>query len=269
MVGEKWPKVAVLCITWDRAEEIRRTLDALMRHLQYPRPIRLHIADDNSEGVHPGYIDALMADLRGRWDGQLSYSVTDRKGWGANTNEGLKTLIGEGYRYIYQTEDDYVITKDLDLRLGIYVLQNVPRLGFIRYRGIMGHRIAAELTEVRAEGTGLTQEGHGLHDRISFWEMLPNLTKELWMYSHGPHLKDAKKVHQRDYGFYPEGMPLGRTEEVFAHLVKDQPKSGIAILPEWVPMRFQHIGKSRQRTPADKESSPKAGIWSRVQVKDD
>jgi hypothetical protein len=74
------------------------------------------------------------------------------------------------------------------------------------------------------------------------------------VYSHGPHLKTSK-FHQY-YGPYPEGSKLGETEEKFAHIVKDRLREDphapqIAIQPDWVSMRFDHIGTTFQHTEKD------------------
>jgi hypothetical protein len=53
-------------------------------------------------------------------------------------------------------------------------------------------------------------------------------------------------------GLYPETLPLGKTEEAYAHRVLDKTDApGFAILPDGVPMAFDHIGHSRQGTDKD------------------
>ena len=46
-----WPTVTVMLITYDRPEEIRRTIYSLLKNIKYPRDKLLwHISDDNSPG---------------------------------------------------------------------------------------------------------------------------------------------------------------------------------------------------------------------------
>ncbi|MCK5643069.1 MAG: glycosyltransferase [Gammaproteobacteria bacterium] len=256
-----WPKVSVLCITWDRPEEIRETLLALHKHLRYPRPVDLHIADDNSEAVCPKYLFDLLAWLRPFWLGEVHYSVTNRKGWGANANKGLRAITERGTQLVYQTEDDYVLGRNLDLREGVTILDEDEKVGMVRYRGITGHRLTGTLTEIKpVQGV---RQGFGLPGSVSYWWLLPELSLELYVYSHGPHLKMVDRFHgEKGYGYYAVGRPLGATEEAFAHEVKDRPKSRVAILPDWCLMHYRHIGKSRQVGPADYQSSKESEDWT-------
>jgi hypothetical protein len=57
------------------------------------------------------------------------------------------------------------------------------------------------------------------------------------------------------YGYYPAGLKLGETEERYCHMVKNQMKAAgaplIGIMPEWIPMHYDHIGKSYQLSEMD------------------
>ena len=45
----EFPLLGVMLITYDRPKEIRRVIDALLTHIQYPpEQLRWHIADDES-----------------------------------------------------------------------------------------------------------------------------------------------------------------------------------------------------------------------------
>lgn len=240
--GRPLPLVTVLVLTYNRPVEVRKTLAALRKGLLYAGPLALHIADDGSPG--PYVRDLAQEERASRFWRQVTHTVTPRKGWGCNANAGLAACG----RYVYQTEDDYVLCRPLDLSLGVFLLQEEERIGLVRYRGIAGHRVAANLRELRAPY--LPGQGRGLLGRVSYWELRAD-SPELYVYSHGPHLKDVPRFHGT-YGWYPEGLPLGATEETFAHTVKDGSYPvRIAVFPEWVPMWYDHIGTSRQHTDAD------------------
>lgn len=241
----EWPTVTIVLITWNRPREIRETLDSLCRYLVYPR-LHLLIADDNSEVVCPGYLHDLVALYGDKFAG-VSTSVTDRRGWGANVNQALH----RAGPYVYQQEDDYVLHRPLDLREGMALLLRAPSVGMVRYRGISGDHIDATLRELIGvpEVAGMVQ-AKALPNRLAYWELAAK-SESLFVYSNGPHLKDVPKFHGT-YGYYPEGISLGECEEWFAHSVKDKGcPLKVAILPDWVPMWYEHIGVTRQRTVDD------------------
>jgi len=234
-----WPEVTLVLITWNRPEIIRRTLDSLVEHLSYPN-LRLHVADDGTGGT---YVRDILRDYDGKFE-RLSSSVTDRKGWGANANRALNEVSN----LVYQQEDDYILSRPLDLRLGVLLLRTVKNVGCVRYRGITGHRILAHLREFK---TGPEfRQALSWPGKIDYWE-LSKKSPELYVYSHGPHLKAVKRFHGK-YGWYVEGRKLGYTEEEFAHRVKDGSYPiRVAIFPEWVPQAFDHIGKTFKLTKED------------------
>lgn len=223
----------MLIVTYDRPLEIRRTISSLVSRIKYPVPLRWHIADDHSPG---NYIADLLHDFS-TFD--ISHTITDRKGWGANVN---KALISIETDYIYLNEDDYVPFRDLNLAAGVALLEANRELGIVRYDGIEGHTLDLHLREHD------TRMGRMNYLRIS--KVSPHLN----VYSHRPHLKH-RRLHDK-LGLYKEGIPLGETEEEFAHRVKDKDKPPhAAILPDGIVRAFDHIGVSRQHTSADMESS--------------
>lgn len=236
-----WPTVAILIVTYDRPVEIRQTINALRSNIRYPGDLAWHIADDHTPDK--AYLTSLKLSYRVL---RLTYTVTDRKGWGANVNKALLYCWDHYSDFVFLCEDDYVSQRPVDLRKGVLLLQHVKGLGAIRYDGLHGHALDLSLREVKTPVEKVTV--------LTILESSPHLN----VYSHRPHLKH-RRFHDA-YGMHAEGLKLGETESGFAHTVKDQyaqnPK--IAVLMDGLPRAFKHIGKSRQLTEEDQPNAAKA-----------
>lgn len=235
----EWPKVYVNIITYDRPKEIRKTIDALIKHLKYKGELLWNLADDGTED--PLYLVKIKQQYP-----QLKFTctVTDRKGWGKNTNKSM-VFCWAKTPYLYLNEDDYAPKKNIDLTSGIAILEANRNLGLIRYDGVEGHYLDLQLREVKTQ--------IGMISCLAIMHSSPHLN----LYSHRPHLKH-RRFHDK-YGMYREDMPLGKTEENFAHRVRDKyqlfPK--IALLKDGIARAYDHHGHSRQRTPTDPNYKPK------------
>lgn len=226
-----WPVVAILIVTYDRPKEIRSTINALKTHIRYKGKLEWHIADDGSP---EGYIHDLQKDYP---ELDFKVSTTPRAGWGGNVNNGLRFC--RNLDYVFMIEDDYVAKRPINLTHGVMLLHKVKELGLVRYDGIYAHNLNLELRELKPTPVG----------PIGYLRIRRD-SPDLYMYSHRPHLKH-KRFH-RFYGNYPVGQPLGLTEEMFAHRVKDK-KAGpdLACLWNGIALAFDHIGVSRQHTKLD------------------
>jgi len=232
-----WPAAAVVIVTYDRPAEVRRTIAALVARLRYPGPLRWHLADDGSPG---DYVASIVADFP-----QLVWtaSVTPRRGWGANVNAAL-AAVGD-CPYLFLCEDDYVATRALDVTRGVALLEAHEGLAAVRYDGISGHRLVLHLEE---QPTRLGP--------VTYAAIDASASPCLNVYSNRPHLRHAARF-ARWFGPYPEGRPLGETEEAYAHTVRDRsvPEAPrLAILEDGIAPAFDHIGTSRQHTAADQET---------------
>lgn len=229
-----WPTVSILIVTYDRPTEIRKTILALKIHLLYPGKAVLHIADDHTPD--DAYLPTIKSDFR---ELDISYTVTDRKGWGANVNKAMSHCLDQYSDFIFLIEDDYVAQRPIDLRQGVLLLQHAKALGAIRYDGLHGHELDLALREVKTPSEKVST--------LIIQQSSPHLN----IYSNRPHLKH-RRLHDH-YGLYKEGAKLGETESDFAHRIKDGYAGGpkIATLITGIPRAFDHIGKSRQRTELD------------------
>lgn len=244
----EWPLVTVLVCTYNRVSELTRTLEALKENLVYPADrLKYLICDDAT----PGYLAKLKT--RAIWKELKPKLVTTEQnsGWGQNVNNGLSHVDTDLTFFI---EDDYEARTAINLSLGVAILLEKPHIGMIRYRGTAGdhlvyHQFEADISKYYPD----YQDGVGLPGKATYLQ-IDSGSPSLYIYSHGAHLK-RRSFHQF-YGLYPTGLKLGQTEEMYAHVVKDGMKlpgaPGIACLPAYIPMWFDHIGTSYQHTEADK-----------------
>lgn len=245
------PDITVLICTYERPTEIVLTLEALDTYLSYPAE-RLHwlIADDSSVASTIASIkkSAVFKKLKPK-----IVKTDTNSGWGKNVNNGLQQVDTE---FVFFLEDDYCPKAHIDLDHTVPIMLEKPDIGMFRYRGTAGshlvyHGFEADIREYVpkdwASGIG------AVPGKITYLQ-LDSGSPDLYLYSHGPHLKH-RRFHEF-YGKYPEGLLLGQTEEFYAHTVKDKMREpgapAIAILPGYINMLFDHIGKSYQLTDKDR-----------------
>lgn len=189
------PDIVILVVTYQRADVLRDTLNALMYRLQYEGDYSFVIADDGSidgtQAVVEKFGRATLVPF------ELVQSV--RVGLGANTNAGLRRAF-ELSPFVLQLQDDMQIQQGLDITPHVKRLIDYPQDGFIRLWGIGGHKYTATLDE-------------------GYWR-IHWTSNDLYIPSDRPHLKH-KRFHEA-YGLYPEGLPTAHTEDAWCHQVKDR-----------------------------------------------
>lgn len=240
------PPVTIGIITYNRIAELECTLKALVAHLYYDGEVRIVISDDCSPGDYAAQVKQLPVLRNKRY-------ITTRSngGWGRNANN---LLVQTETDYLFMLEDDYVLTRDLNLSTAVALMESREDIGMVRFRGTAGTHVVYHQFEsdVKAWQPDYI-EGNGVQGKLTYLQ-LDSGSHDLWLYSNGPHLK-RRKFHSF-YGLYPEGLRLGQTEETFAHQVKDRMKMAgapaIVIQPEWIMMWWNHIGHSYQLTELDK-----------------
>lgn len=245
-----WPDLTVLICTYNRATELASVMRALKTYLMYPGKVQYIICDDHSPDYYKQRIlqNPDVAALQPR------YVTTEvNSGWAANVNWGLAHCDTD---YIFFIEDDYVVKTFIDLSLGVALMEHNSYVGMVRYRGTAGGRFNYGQWEedISQHRPDYNQSIGGVPGRLTYL-LIESSSPSLYIYSHGPHLK-RRQFHDY-YGAYPTGLKLGQTEESYAHIVKDKLTADInapqiAILPDWIPMMFDHIGQSYQNTEFDK-----------------
>lgn len=251
----KLPKIAIQVCTFKRPKEIVKTVSALIKYLVYPKElVTLYVSDDSTGN---GYLERLAKLKTFQYWETRFISTSHRSGWGANVNNGLSQIKED---IIFFLEDDYVLTAPLDLRPGVALLEVLPHVGMVRYRGSSGgrylfHQFEADISPFKEVFQGEWYEGIPIAPFKVTYLQFDRASPTLYIYSNGPHLK--KRSFHQIYGKYPEHLPLGKTEEAFAHMVQDLMRRdpdnapGVVILPDWVTMKFDHIGVSFQLTKED------------------
>ena len=218
-MGDPFPLVSIVIVTYQRAEILRRTIGGLLRHLSYVGPLEYVIADDGSTDETHGMINDLIGSgLEGR------LIVSNRVGMGANTNAGLRAAF-ERTDIVLQLQDDMLLLQTLALTPHVQRLQSHASDGFIRLWGIGGHRYTATLDED--------------YWRIS-WQ-----SDELYIPSDRPHLKTRRFVEST--GWYPEGLPTAQTEDAYCHQAKNAARTGVVpavLVPHAydTERNFEHLG---------------------------
>lgn len=244
------PDVTIVIGTYNRPREIQLTVEALQANLTYSEgQLRLLIADNHSPG---GYINKLKK-LPAFKVWPTEYFVTpETLSWGEKMNGALASVQSD---YVLYIEDDYVLSAALDLRVGVALLETGRHIGLLRYGGTAGdhvvfHQLESDISTLLPDWRD-AMGGMGKLTYLQFDSGSPTA----YLYSHRPHLKH-RRFH-RYYGLYDERRKLGATEEAYAIRVKAMQQGdnagapAIAILPEWIPMKWDHIGVSYQHTEAD------------------
>jgi len=187
IVNSAWPPITVLMYTYSRPVKIRKALASLQKHLKYSGELLWRIADDGSP---EGYLEGIAADFP---ELELQWTVTNRKGFGANANAGYRACTT---KYVLPSEDDLVIIRDLDLDRGITLMEGVPEIGALRF----GSAVLDTVLLGRAFG-GRPPIGYFVFDRArsKYWNPCghPTLIQ--------PSFYDF-------YGMLPEGVSVARVE---------------------------------------------------------
>ena len=231
-----WPAVTILIVTYNRLKEVCQVIEALRQNVHYPGELRWHLADDCTPRK------SYIADIQRAFpDVEFTSTVVPEvAGWGVNCNTGLRAVTTP---YVFQCEDDQVAKRTIDLECGVFIMEQRPDVGLVRYDGLAGHHLVLLLDETPiVKGR---REHFLLVDR-----RLSLKRKELYGYSNRPHLKH-RRFHEV-LGLYPRGVKLGATEELFASRVMTHiggPE--IVALSDGISRAFQHVGKSWQHTADD------------------
>jgi len=225
--------ITVIFVTWNRRAELYRTVEAFMRNVVYDhRLLTLHIADDNSP-------EPYIQDIIKEWpEYNWTYTITNRKGWGANVNTAIKAAKTD---YIFLNEDDYVAQAPFNLWDGIRVLEEIPDIGCIRYNHLVGH-------------LGMRLNVEQTPSNVHYLRIIKAESQFLYVYSNRPHLQHRR--FWETYGPYPEGMRLGETEETYAKWVFHNPGPDVAILYNGT-IDYHHVGRSFQLSEYDLSDATK------------
>ena len=237
---EAWPPVTVLIVTYNRAHTIRRVIQRYELYLKYVGPLLWRLADDGSP---PGYVEELQKEYR-RLDFQAT--VTDRGGFGANLNNGLR----EAFKlspYVLLTEDDWATLDIVDVTRGVWLMESIPEIGLVRYdeAGIDCTYHAAVLK-------------HPTLTRKDAWTRYFVIDRSSRYIYPGGHPQLVHQRYYKRYGFYKEGGEIASVERHFSGVLKNQAGPQVVVMADYVGIsKFRHTAKTWKGTA---EGDPNFGI---------
>lgn len=237
------PLLTICIQTFRRPVALRDCIDNLFKFIRYPtHRVKFLIADDCG-GIE---FTGLYPDPRHL----PTVSTPVNSGWGASANNAIQHITTP---YIFHLDDDFMLTRALDLAKAVALMEAVPAISMVRYASLdCGERYTYQQHIVDLEGLGKTP-----------YLILDKNSPSLYLYSQTPRLYGHRWF--KHYGLFPEtGLTLGEAEEHYCHHVKDIMQADdsapqIAVFPEWIPSGFTiEREHSWQFTEFDKRHEVKA-----------
>jgi glycosyltransferase involved in cell wall biosynthesis len=179
----------VLVTTYNRKNML---LECLARLQQLsPAPTAVVVADDGSDDGTPAAVAERFP--------SADVTATNRRGLGANTNTGLHAAFGSA-DIVLQLQDDIFLRTPLDLTPHIAALQSeeYADVAWIRLANVHSHGLNAAM-------------------RRDYWIIDWN-SPGVYIASDQVHIKH-RRFHDV-YGYYPEGLRIGDTENTWCGDVK-------------------------------------------------
>lgn len=245
------PELTIGILTYNRFEDIQRTVRSLRENLIYPaEKLKWIISDDCSPDDYLYRLSAepLFADM------DVTFISTPKNaGWGASANNLLSSVETP---YVYLTEDDWMLCIKLDLRAGIGLLETRQDVGMVRYGGTAGdmeYTYHQRETDVSAyTDVNIHATDYAVGGKLTYL-VIDVDSPAHYVYSGRPQL--AKLRWYYDMGTFPEGLKVGDTEDAMCHKVKHFLRAypnthEIAILPDFVNMKYRHIGANSYQNKA-------------------
>lgn len=215
--------IVVILLTFERTDYALRTIAAARRLLRYP-DLRWYVADDGSPQEH---IDQVLQALDGAE--LVGWHTLPGGTYGANANQAWEAAHAIS-TLSFWLEDDWELSRELDLRPYADLLMDDERFGMIRL-GYLNLGMA-----------GLTL-GHA--GRLYWW--LNRESPEAYVFTGHPSLRHRR--FREAYGPYTEGRRPGETELDYCWSFRTKPGPGIlwpAALGEYGD--FGHIGERQSYT---------------------
>lgn len=212
-------KVYIVMTTYDRGDGVRtkvatESAESIAKNLSYPN---LHwIISDDGTTQHAAHVGSIKDGiLRHTPDVPIDVVNVERRGVGASKNTSLRKVFEET-PIVLLTEDDWVLTKPLELLPYVQLLLDHATVGMVRL-GYLGGEMSAKLTA---------------YSGITFWELIQN--SGLYVYSGQISLR-----HQRFYdvvGFHNEALSAGEEELDMCHrynALNEGKSAPFIIWPTW------------------------------------
>jgi len=219
-------RLTALLLTCERTEYALSTLRSFFKHAHYSDPLRLHIADDGSRPGHRAILHELGIRLVGAE--ALTISNSEGRGYGANYNAATQ-VVHPLTDVVLPLEDDWELTRPLDLDHLVHALTTAERFGCIRLGYI-----------------GFTQplRGEVIFHEGQHYLLLDPESPEPHVWAGHPRLETV--TWQRRVGPWQEGLEPGATEFEVAH--RAEAREGVVWPLDLVKPYgdlFAHIGSVR------------------------
>lgn len=210
-MSEPWPDVAVLIPTYNRAPVVAKTVEFVLRNMQYSGRVHVVVGVDGSDDTY-GAVSPYVS------TGRVAITNSPRRGLGANVNHLVRTCHSD---YMIAMDDDHHLIGPLNLDRHVSKLQSDSRAAWIHL-----------LMEARGDEHFNNYKFRAELDKDHYWRV-DWQSAEHFIMSFRPHLFTKKWVQVM--GMLPEGLKTGQTEWTYAQHVKQMGQGG-ANLDVLVPL---------------------------------
>jgi len=207
-----WPKVWVLFATYKRTEAACKTIESLGKYLRYPN-LHFHICDDGSgvtdDGTNRWHVGVLVEKFSEFYPGVTWHEMDTKLGTfntGGNINRGIRLAQKNGCSIYMLNFDDWALTRELDIRPMVDVLDIYESVGFIR----LSYRVPGMAgVNVRYDPKRLSQTWIWLR-LIRQWCLHNPWVTDTYLVSTQPYVAHTR-FHDA-YGWHPENCSPGEAE---------------------------------------------------------
>lgn len=187
---QEWPLVSVLFVTYKRFDLLAQSVDAFVKHTDYPN-YEIVISDDGSPLKIQDAIRALPVEKR-------TVLPTRNRGLGANFNQGMAECRG---KYILTLQDDWKCHGPSDyLRTSVMLLEHHPLVGMILYTMGLAYRPESAAISGLKEIAYFYPDDASKRDYPYTYSDQPHLRRREVNTVVGPYLEDRDMVKcEQDY----------------------------------------------------------------------
>jgi glycosyltransferase involved in cell wall biosynthesis len=215
--------IAIVLLTYNRLSYAEKTLRSTLDRITTTHPLAMHLASD---GDNKQYISRLRK-IAEKYNHITRIDVTNSERGGYGKNYNMSTQITHSHsKYILPLEDDWELTRELDLDPLVRVLDS-----------------SLPIESIRLGYLGWTQKLSGYVEKFEGNAYLifdPNCS-EPHIFSGHPRLETV--AYQRRVGLWPEGLKPGETE--FSVALRKEARINVAWPMDQIHTSgslFAHIG---------------------------
>lgn len=219
--------IVIILQTYKRTDCALPTIVAACQHLKYSGDLLWYVADDGSP---PEHVEAVVTTLS-RCEAQIAGVHNERLLYGGNCNKAWDAASSIG-ALTFWLEDDWVLTRDVDLYPYAALLMERADIGMVRL-GYLN-------TGIRGQAIG--------HNGYMYWllDREPVEPHQIVFAGH-PGLRHAR--YRAAYGDYPVIPNPGATELLYAYQYRIGDGPGIVWPVDWPQWgHFKHIGAVKTET---------------------